>query len=147
MARKFAADDASLNTGSIIVSRNRKYSDINLLFQAKPGNGDIYLSKDAAAVKQAVKNLILTNPNEVPFSPEQGAGIRSYLFELDDQFSALEIEQAIRSNIDAFEPRAEILNITVRMSFDGHKADVTITFRVVSTEETVTVTAIVERLR
>ena len=147
MTRKYAADDANLNTGAIITSRKRDYSDINLLFQPKPGSGDIYMSKDAAAVKQAVKTLILTNPREVPFRPSMGAGIRSFLFETADGFTALEIEQAIRNTIRNYEPRARVRNVNVNMRVDGNSADATIEFQVVATQEEVVLKATVERLR
>ena len=67
MTRKFAEDDANLDLGAIITSRSRKYSDLNVLFEPKPGSGDLYLSRDAAAVKQSVKNIVLTQfYEEVP---------------------------------------------------------------------------------
>lgn len=147
MARKFAADDANLSTGSIIVSRTKEYSDIQLSFQPVPGSGDIYVSKDAAAVKQAVKNLIMTNPGEVPFAPNQGAGIRSFLFELNDSFTAYEIEQAVRNTIKNYEPRARVRKVEAAMRRDGNTANITIEFQVVSTNETVVLRATVERLR
>ena len=147
MARKFAADDANLSSGSIIVSRTKEHSDIQLSFQPVPGSGDIYISKDAAAVKQAVKTLIMTNPGEVPFAPSQGAGIRSFLFDLNDTFTAYEIEQSIRNTIENYEPRARIRKIEAAMRRDGNTANITIEFQVVSTNETVVLRATVERLR
>lgn len=147
MARKFAGDDGNLNSKGIIVSREKEYRDIDLNFQAKPGSGDIYVSRDAAAVKQAVKTLILTNPTEVPFAPTLGAGIRSYLFELGDTFTAYEIETTIRNTIKNHEPRAIVRNVRINLRRDGNSADVTIEFQVVSTRENIVLNATVERLR
>ena len=79
--RSFAVEDGSLNTPAIVTSRARAYTDIDLLFKAK-GNGDLYKKNDAAAVKQAVKNLIQTNFHEKPFTPYFGANLRNMLFEL-----------------------------------------------------------------
>lgn len=147
MTRKYAADDGNLNSQSIIVSRTRTYTDLDLNFQPKPGSGDIYMSRDAAAVKQSVKTLIQTNPGEVPFSPSMGAGIRSYLFELADNFTAYEIETAIRNTIANHEPRARVRAVRVNMKRSGNSADVTVEFRVVNTEEVVVLSTTVERLR
>lgn len=147
MTRKYAADDGNLNSTSIISSRKREYRDIDLNFQPKPGSGDIYISKDAAAVKQAVKTLVLTNPTEVPFAPSQGAGIRSYLFDLGDAFTAYEIESAIRNTLQNHEPRAQVRRVKVNIRPSGNTADVTIEFKVVSTQEIVVLNATVERLR
>ena len=147
MARKFTADDANLNTGSIITSRTKKYSDINLLFKAKSGSGDIFVSRDAAAVKQAVKTLILSNPYERPFRPNIGAGIDAFLFDLNDGFTFYEIEDAIRRTINNYEPRARILNVNVRGRDGSHDADIYIEFQVITTKEVVVIETSIERLR
>ena len=59
-ARVLSQEDGKLNQSSVVTSRTRIYSDLDLTFTAKP-NGEIYKKVDAAAVKQAIKNLILTN--------------------------------------------------------------------------------------
>jgi len=147
MARKFSADDANLNVGSIITSRTRKYSDINLMFRPKPGTGDIYVSADAAAVKQAVRTLLLTNPFEKPFRPHIGAGIQNFLFELNDSFSYYEIEDAIRRTIDNYEPRARIRKLRVSGNGSTDAVNVYLEFQVVTTEELVVIETVIERLR
>lgn len=144
--RKFAQDDANLNTGSVITSRDRKYRDINLLFQPKPGTGDVYISKDAAAVKQAVKNLLLTNFYERPFQPNLGSGIRDSLFEMNDSFARLELEDDIRRVIRNYEPRAKINKLKI-MSDGGQGIRITLEFRVITLQETVVLDLVIERLR
>ena len=47
--RAFSIEDGNLNTRSIITSRNRVYSDIDLTFTKRP-DGDVYRKTDAAAV-------------------------------------------------------------------------------------------------
>jgi len=81
MATKLAAEDVRLGSSSIIGSRTKVYKDIDLTFAAKP-SGEIFKKTDAAAVKQAVKNLMLTNHFEKPFQPTFGANLRDLLFEL-----------------------------------------------------------------
>ena len=54
--RVLSREDNSL-TSSIITTRKQQFKDIDLSFAAKP-NGELFVKKDAAAVKQAVKNLI-----------------------------------------------------------------------------------------
>ena len=67
--RAFAQEDTDLNTASIASSRAKEYIDIDLTFQAKPTSGEIFKKKDAAAVKQAIKTLVMTNLLEKPFDP------------------------------------------------------------------------------
>ena len=145
MVRKYTADDADLNTASIITSRTRPYSDLNLLFRAKPGTGDVYTSNDAEAVKQAVRNLILTNFHERPFKPHLGGNISRFVFELNDPHSQIEIRDAIATCISNYEPRATVLDITT--SERGHHLKIGVRFRVVNIEEPLEITVSIERLR
>lgn len=138
-------EDGNLES-SIIVSRARKYSDIDLSFIAKP-SGDIYKKQDAAAVKQAIKNLLLTNKFEKPFLPLYGGDLANYLFELVDDETADEVRDRIIRVINVYEPRAEIIDIIVNLLPDNYSLAVTVEFKVISTEELVTLTTTISRLR
>jgi phage baseplate assembly protein W len=146
--RAFAQEDADLGTNSVPVSRTRRYKDIDLTLSIKPTTGDVYKKLDAAAVKQAIKNLIMTNQLEKPFRPNYGANIRSSLFELADYGDDTIIKDKIITNIRRFEPRAEIKEVIVN-SVEGYKntIDVTITFEIKSTSEVVQFTTNLARLR
>ena len=58
--RAFAQETTNLGTNTVGVSRQIQYSDIDLTLGVKP-TGDVYKKLDAAAVRQSVKNLIMTN--------------------------------------------------------------------------------------
>jgi len=145
--RKFAADDANLNVGSIVTTRTKKYSDIDLLFGVNSNTGDIFIKKDAAAVKQAVKSLILTNFYERPFKPTLGSGVSGLLFELSDFSTLGAIETYVELCIKNFEPRAKIINITAEGDPDQNFVTVEIEFQVVTLTETITLEIVLERLR
>ena len=145
MATKLSTEDGNLSS-SFISSRSKKYSDIDLTLAVK-ASGEIFKKTDAAAVKQAVKNLILTNFYEKPFSPLFGGNIRDLLFDLADVDAEDDIEQRIISAIDTFEPRAEIVNVFANSKPDRNSVSVTIEFRVINTEETVIFSTVLQRLR
>tara|TARA_R100001377_G_scaffold11011_1_gene5505 strand:- start:988 stop:1425 length:438 start_codon:yes stop_codon:yes gene_type:complete len=145
MATKLSTEDGNLSS-SFISSRSKKYSDIDLTLAVK-ASGEIFKKTDAAAVKQAVKNLILTNFYEKPFSPLFGGNIRDLLFDLADEDAEDDIEQRIISAIDTFEPRAEIVNVFANSKPDRNSVSVTIEFRVINTEETVIFSTVLQRLR
>jgi phage baseplate assembly protein W len=138
-------EDGNLQT-SILTARSRKYVDIDLSFEPK-ANGDIYKKQDAAAVKQAIKNLILTNHLEKPFQPLYGGNITSYFFELAYDETADEIRDDIISAIETYEPRAKVIDVIVDVKPDYNSIAVTIEFKVINTEELVTFTTTVLRLR
>ena len=107
-----------------------------------------YLKKqDAAAVKQAVKNLMLTNYFEKPFQPKFGGNLRDMLFDLSDDDAEEDIEDRIKTAITIFEPRAQALNVTATATPDRNSIRVTVEFRIINTQETVTVTTVLARLR
>lgn len=146
MARQLSIEDTNLSTSTISGFRNRLYSDIDLTLAVKQ-NGDIYKKTDAAAVKQAVKNLISTNYFEKPFQPNFGGNIRAYLFDLADDDTAEEIELTIASAITRYESRAKVMRVKAIPRPDYNSIEVTIVFRVISTSEEVTFTTVMARLR
>lgn len=144
--RVLSREDGNLNSVSVISTRNKVYRDIDLSFLAKD-NGEIYVKRDAAAVKQAVKNAILTNHFEKPFQPFFGGNLRALLFELAYDDVADDVEDNIRATLEYYEPRARIIDINVKSRPDDNSIDVTIEFQVISTKEVVTLTTTVSRLR
>jgi len=146
MATKLAAEDVRLGSSSIISTRNKIYKDIDLTFAVKP-SGEIFKKTDAAAVKQAIKNLMLTNYFEKPFQPLFGGNLRAMLFELADDNAEEDIEDRCRNAINVFEPRAEALNITAIAKPDRNSVQVVVEFRIINTEETVKITTVLARLR
>jgi phage baseplate assembly protein W len=146
VTRAFAVEDGNLNTTSLVTSRNRLYKDIDLTFAKKP-SGEIYKKTDAAAVKQAVKNLLLTNRYEKPFQPEFGGNLNNLLFELVDNDTVYEIDGTIREAIKRYEPRARVRQVATNLQPDANSIGITITFQIVNTEEVVTLDTTITRLR
>ena len=145
-SKAFAVEDKDLGVKSLVSSRSVDYKDIDLSFAAK-GNGDVYKKNHAAAVKQAVKNLIMTNYYEKPFTPFFGGNIAGLLFELVDEDASDEIRENITSAIEYYEPRAKILDIYVNAKPERNIINVSIEFQVVNTEEVVILETSISRLR
>jgi phage baseplate assembly protein W len=144
--RVLSREDGTLDASTLVTSRTRLYRDIDLTFEAKP-SGDIYIKKDAGAVRQAVKNLIQTNYFEKPFQPFFGADIRSLLFELAIDETGDEIRDRIIRAIEQYEPRAQIIDVIVVAQPDNNSVKVTIEFQVINSEEVVIFTTFISRLR
>jgi phage baseplate assembly protein W len=126
-------EDGKLD-GSIRVVKERLYKDLDLSFAARTTtDGDVFRKNDAAAVKQALKSLILTNRFEKPYRPNYGADLSSLLFELADADTGDEIIQKIKSAVERYEPRVKILALRVSATPDYNAVDVVIEFRVVAT--------------
>jgi phage baseplate assembly protein W len=142
MAKIFSNEDTNLST-SIRVVKDRAYSDLDLTLSAKTSEfgynvsdtGDVLKKTDAAAVKQSIKNLLLTNRYEKPFRPNYGGDLGSMLFELQDGDTAQEIISKVKSAVSQYEPRAKILGVKVFSSPDQNSISVEIEFRIVQTGE------------
>lgn len=146
VTRAFAVEDGNLNSTSLVTSRNKAYSDIDLTFAKKP-SGEIYKKSDAAAVKQAVKNILLTNKYEKPFQPDFGGDLNNLLFELVDNDTVYEIDGAIREALSRYEPRARVRQVATNLQPDANSITVTVSFQVVNTEELITLETNITRLR
>jgi len=146
MATQLSTEDGNLGVSTLIGTRTKLYKDIDLTFANKT-SGEIFKKEDAAAVKQAVKNLMLTNYFEKPFQPLFGGNLREMLFDLADDDAEEDIEDRIKNAINVFEPRAQALNVIATATPDRNSIRVTVEFRVINTQETVAVTTVLARLR
>jgi phage baseplate assembly protein W len=144
--RVLSTEDGNLQKSTLISSRTVDYVDVDLSFNKKPA-GDVYKKRDASSVKQAIKNLLLTNHYEKPFQPFFGANLRGLLFELADDQTESEVSVNIASAIQSYEPRVEVMDIDVNVLPDQNDMRVSIVFKIVSTEEIVTFTTNLSRLR
>ncbi len=146
ITKSLSIEDTNLAQRSIVSAREQVYSDIDLSF-AKKSNGDIFKKTEAAAVKQAVKTLIQTNFGERPFNYYFGANIRALLFEPVTPDTIAEIDINIRLAIQNFEPRAELLDVRVLDEIDKNSVNVSVRFKVISTNEVVEIKTAFSRLR
>ena len=146
MARRLSIEDRNLSAVTIVGTRQKLYQDIDITFLAK-ASGDIFKKTEANAVKQAVKNLILTNHYEKPFNAKFGGNIQVLLFELADDETGEQVRDTIIATINENEPRAKIISVDVNSQPDYNAIEATITFRVVNSGEVVTFTTILKRLR
>ncbi len=139
MAKIFSPDDKDPNK-SPRVTRERTFSDVDLTLDARiaptyaSGDGDVLRKTDAAAVKQSLKNLLLTNRFEKPFRPAYGGDLGGLLFEMMDETTADKMIQQIRSAVKRFEPRAIITNLKIVATPNYNEISVVIEFRVVNSQ-------------
>ena len=109
--------------------------------------GDIVRRFDEQAIKNALKNLILTANYERPFHSEIGSPIKRLLFEPATPMLQVMMERAITDTVNNFEPRVELLNVEVVVSEDDYYVYVTIEFRIVNTSQPLTLDLTLERTR
>jgi len=130
------------------MARNtRTFKDIDLNFTAHPVTGDVAIKYDEAAIKQSVRNLILTQNYERPFHSEVGSQVLASLFEPAGPQTTIMIQRSIENVIANFEPRAQLISVTVTPNIDGNEYNIYIVFKVINTESPVTITFTLKRTR
>ena len=123
------------------------YSDIDLAFLSHPITGKLTRKINRQAVRQSVKNLILTNHYERPFKPEIGCTIRGLLFENFHPGLDEDLARTIQETIENHEPRVELIQIQIDEKPDQHAIAISIVFRIRNVEETETLDLLLERVR
>ena len=123
------------------------YSDIDLAFLSHPITGKLTRKINRQAVRQSVKNLILTDHYERPFKPEIGCTIRGLLFEnfypgLDE-----DLARTIQETIENHEPRVELIQIQIDEKPDQNAIAISIVFRIINVTEPETLDLLLERVR
>ena len=108
----------------------RIYSDLGLSFERNVATKDLIVKKDVDAVKQSVRNLILTNHYERPFHPEIGSNVTALLFEPMNPITANVLQRTIAEVIENFEPRARLVSVIASSQPDRNAYEVTISFYV-----------------
>lgn len=125
----------------------RIFTDLDLNFIAHPINRDISKKYDEVAIKQSLKNLIMTLNYERPFHPEIGSQVRHLLFEPVSPVTQNMLESAIRDTINNFEPRVNLVKVEVRFNNDNNAVYIVVVFKIVNTEKPLMVDFTLQRTR
>ena len=113
----------------------QSFKDLKVTFKPHPVTGDLMVTKDDAAIKQAVVNLIMTEPGERPFEPNLGSSISGLLFETLDYATAASVDNEIRRTLDRYEPRIIVEGLDVEPSFEDNAFNVHLSFRIIGRQD------------
>lgn len=103
------------------------YRDVSFSF-IHPASGDVLVSTDLDAIKNSIKNIILTPVGTRPFFPEFGTRVTSLLFELADVQTERILEDEIADGIKKWEKRVTNVRAEVYDYSDRNAYAVTVYF-------------------
>ena len=109
-----------------------EYQDLDFDFTANPITGDVAKVKNVTSVKRGIHNILMTENSERLFQPEVGSGLKNLLFEQMSDLTAQLLEDEVRSAIDAWENRAQIISIEVFPEEEYNRYRVAVIFRIVN---------------
>jgi phage baseplate assembly protein W len=135
---------------SLVTPRTKKisiYSDFKKNLEISPLSSDLTVHKDEDAVKESITNLLLTDRGERLMQPSLGANLRSMLFENITPGILKLIEDQVKTTLDLYEPRAEVINVAVTSNIDDNVVRVKVTFYILNNQQPISVDVFLERTR
>jgi phage baseplate assembly protein W len=127
--------------------KNSIFRDLDLDFNVHPNSKNLITLKDDAAVRRALRNLLLTEHYDRPFHPEIGSNIRRTLFENFGPQTEITLRNEIRNTIKNFEPRVDVQEIIVEAIPEENRYSVTLHYYIVNDATIRTAQLFLERLR
>lgn len=122
------------------------YKDVDLSF-ALTTNKDVAKRIDVNAVKQSIKNLLLTRPGERLFQPNIGSELNRILFEPMDVLTTEALKSVITTCIRNYEPRVKLQEVAVQPRYDENAYDISLYFYVIGVYAPVVFNLTLQRVR
>jgi len=123
------------------------YSDFLDNFIRHPVTNALAVATNAAAVIQAIKNLVNTNLEDRPFEPLVGTNTRASLFEPNDFIASDSLTTNITYAINTYEKRANLISVVVTPSADQNSLYIAITFSLINNPTPISFNMILKRVR
>ena len=123
------------------------YSDFFTDFSNHINTGQLNKKTNEDAVKQSVRNLLLTDHYERPYQPKIGSNLKALLFENWTPVVQARAEEYIKDVFKNHEPRAVLIGSTMVPSPDHNALQVTISFRIINSTAPASLQFLIERVR
>lgn len=130
-----------------LTKKREIYSDFGKDMLLNPVSSDVSRKINEEAIKESIKNLILTDRGERLFQPLVGCDVRAMLFENFTQDTVETMRTMIIETIESYEPRCELLGVDVLGRIDSNEIRIVITFSVINNEEPTTLEILLNRIR
>jgi|TARA_B110000977_G_scaffold73818_1_gene99879 phage baseplate assembly protein W len=135
---------------NLITQRSKKitiYTDFKKNLEVSPVSDDLTIYKDEESVKESIRNLLLTNKGERLMQPNLGGNIRAMLFENITPGVMTMIEDQVRTTIDLYETRAELIDVLVTSNIDDNVVKIEVQFYIRNNQQPISVDVFLERTR
>ncbi len=134
-------------TKARVVARKKGFRDLDLSLKIHPIRKDIIPLKDDNAIKNAVRNLLISNFFERPFQPSLGANLRGLLFEPAGGITEMNLRENIERVLIRHEPRIEVIQIIIKNLEDQNAYNCVVVFKIKEDDAEESVEIILRRLR
>lgn len=121
--------------------------DIDLSFTVNPLTNDLAIKKDSSAIKQAIRNIVLTTFYERGFNIDVGTNVRTSLFENVTQLEIQTIKDFIKEGIRNFEPQVEVSDVYIQYGNNEHELISTVVYTEANDPSEKNVSVVLQRTR
>lgn len=130
MSKRLSDFNTSGYRPSIVDSASRLHSDLDfsLISVGSPGFKRLFPLTDLDAIKNSMKNLILTNVYDRPFQPGLGSNVTNLLFENAEPLTQHRIATEIKRVIEKHEPRISNLQVEVSDLSENNAYDISVLY-------------------
>ena len=126
-------------------NKSRAFTDIPVGFTKNPFTKDVQPTKNDQAIKQSVKNIVLTTPGEKPFQPNFGSNVSQMLFEPLDPFLVDSIHSEILNTLQQHEPRIKITSLEGVPDYDDNAITVDLEYQIIGLPVIENITFVLQR--
>ncbi len=123
------------------MSKNMIYSDFNGNFE-KTNRRDISIHKNINAIRESIKNIILTPRGSELMDPNFGCGIHDLLFSPNDKITEDIMKDIIKRDLLNYEPRISVKSI--KINSEDSKIDISVSYFIKETDASDNVYVIIQ---
>ena len=121
--------------------------DIDLSFDKHPGTNDIFKIKDEAAVRQSLRNILMSKTFDKPFDPAYGLNLNGVMFENMHPGFKVMLKKKVEEMVFRYEDRVSVDDVVIDVNEDQNEVVITLMYYVVGIPDVQTLNISVERTR
>jgi phage baseplate assembly protein W len=116
------------------MAKEQIYKDLDLTFDINPLTGDVSKKVGVDAIRQSLKNLVLYNIFEKPYSTQFDIGLRNLLFENKGKSFENYLKNRVKIIIQTYEPRVVLNDVVVKGGDDSNSVEISVYYTPIETQ-------------
>jgi hypothetical protein len=113
-----------------MLKKNLQYSDLPFFISKNAFTGDLNMVKDLTAIRQSIKNILMTNNGERGFDFGFGGSLYASLFENYTTELVIDLQSRIANNILTYETRVELNDVRIINNTSDNAITVVVDFSI-----------------
>lgn len=111
-----------------MIQKKQTYADLPFFMSSNAFTRDINLIRDLSAIRQSIKNIIMTNNGERSFDFAFGGSLYEMLFENYTLEMILDVQSKIATNIKTYEQRVELNDVRILDNPEENSVNIVVDF-------------------